>query len=76
MITSTEMEELSPREREILEWLANGLPNIAIASRLGLTDGAVRWRLRHDYPKLHVRSRVEAARKYRSAKAESETIDL
>jgi DNA-binding NarL/FixJ family response regulator len=66
--TAAEVEELSPREREILEWLAAGHPNKVIAERLGLTDGTVRWHLRHVYNKLHVRSRTEAALKFRSAK--------
>jgi DNA-binding NarL/FixJ family response regulator len=64
---AAEMAELSPREREILELVATGFPNKQIADRLGLTDGTVRWHLRHVYEKLHVRSRTEAAIKYRSA---------
>jgi DNA-binding NarL/FixJ family response regulator len=67
---AAEVEELSPREREILELLANGFPNKIIADRLGLTDGTVRWHLRHVYHKLHVRSRTEAAIKFRSAKSQ------
>jgi DNA-binding NarL/FixJ family response regulator len=66
---SAEVEELSPREREILELLAQGFPNKEIADRVGLTDGTVRWHLRHVYHKLHVRSRTEAALKFRAAKA-------
>lgn len=65
---AAEVEELSPREREILELLAAGHPNKQIADRLGLTDGTVRWHLRHVYNKLHVRSRTEAALKFRSSK--------
>jgi DNA-binding NarL/FixJ family response regulator len=65
---AAEVEDLSPRELEILELLAGGFPNKAIADRLGLTDGTVRWHLRHVYHKLHVRSRTEAALKFRSAK--------
>jgi DNA-binding NarL/FixJ family response regulator len=68
--TTAEMEELSPREREILELLAQGLPNKEIARRMGVNDGTVRWHLRHVYDKLHVRSRTEAALKFRSAKTE------
>jgi len=62
------VEDLSPREREILELLASGFANKTIADRLGLTDGTVRWHLRHVYHKLHVRSRTEAALKFRTAK--------
>ena len=65
---AAEVEDLSPRELEILELLAGGFPNKAIADRLGLTDGTVRWHLRHVYHKLHVRSRTEAALKFRSVK--------
>jgi len=67
---TAEVEGLSPREREILELLAGGLPNKQIAARLGLTDGTVRWHLRHVYHKLHVRSRTEAALKFLGAKGE------
>jgi DNA-binding NarL/FixJ family response regulator len=65
---TAEVEGLSPREREILELVAAGLPNKQIAARVGLTDGTVRWHLRHVYHKLHVRSRTEAALKFLSAK--------
>ena len=68
LTSAAEVEGLSPREREILELLAEGFPNKQIADRLGLTDGTVRWHLRHVYHKLHVRSRTEAALKFRSAK--------
>jgi len=68
--TAAEVEGLSPREHEILELLAAGFPNKQIAARVGLTDGTVRWHLRHVYHKLHVRSRTEAALKFLSAKNE------
>ena len=68
LAAAAEVEGLSPREREILELLAEGFPNKEIASRMGVTDGTVRWHLRHVYNKLHVRSRTEAALKFRSAK--------
>jgi DNA-binding NarL/FixJ family response regulator len=67
---TAEVEGLSPREGEILELVAAGLPNKQIAARVGLTDGTVRWHLRHVYNKLHVRSRTEAALKYLSSKSE------
>ncbi len=67
---TAEVEGLSPREREILQLVAEGLPNKQIASRVGLTDGTVRWHLRHVYNKLHVRSRTEAALKFLGAKGE------
>ena len=68
--TAAEVEGLYPRERQILELLAAGFPNKQIAARVGLTDGTVRWHLRHVYHKLHVRSRTEAALKFLSGKTE------
>lgn len=66
LTVAAEMEDLSPREREILELVAEGFPNKMIADRVGLTDGTVRWHLRHIFHKLHVRSRTEAALKFRA----------
>ena len=68
LAAAVEVEGLSPREREILELLAQGFPNKEIAHRVGVSDGTVRWHLRHVYDKLHVRSRTEAALKFRSVK--------
>ena len=65
---AAEVEGLSPREREILELLAEGFPNKQIAARLSLTENTVRWHLWHVYNKLHVRSRTEAVLKYQSAR--------
>jgi DNA-binding NarL/FixJ family response regulator len=70
LAAAANVEGLSPREHEILELLAQGFPNKEIAHRVGVSDGTVRWHLRHVYDKLHVRSRTEAALKFRSAKNE------
>ena len=70
LTTTANVEGLSPREHEILELLAQGLPNKEIAHRVGVSDGTVRWHLRHVYDKLHVRSRTEAALKFKSVKTE------
>jgi DNA-binding NarL/FixJ family response regulator len=63
---SPELENLSPREREILEFLTQGLSDKEIADRLGVKHGTVRFHLKHVYEKLHVRSRMEAAMKFRA----------
>jgi DNA-binding NarL/FixJ family response regulator len=68
LVASEEVEDLSPREREILKLLAEGFSIKEIAGRMGVTDGTVRWHLLHVYHKLHVRSRTEAALKYRAAR--------
>jgi DNA-binding NarL/FixJ family response regulator len=67
LVAAAAVEDLSPREREILEFVAQGFPNKEIARRIGVSDGTVRWHLRHVYHKLHVRSRTEAALKFHSA---------
>jgi DNA-binding NarL/FixJ family response regulator len=56
--------QLSAREREVLELLAQGYAYKEIASRLNLSAHTVDSHLRHIYDKLHVRSRGEAAAKY------------
>ena len=68
--SSSEVEDLSPREREILELLTQGFSDKEIADRLGVKHGTVRWHLQHVYEKLQVRSRTEAALKFRSSRPE------
>jgi DNA-binding NarL/FixJ family response regulator len=59
------MEDLSPREKEILDLLAKGYANKEIADKLGLTVGTTCWYLHSIYGKLHVQSRVQAVNKLR-----------
>ncbi|HWF19311.1 MAG TPA: response regulator transcription factor [Verrucomicrobiae bacterium] len=63
--TESQVEDLSNREREVLELVMHGLGNKAIADRLGVTVAAVKWHLQHIYEKLHVHSRTEAALKFK-----------
>lgn len=60
--------ELSTREREVLDLLAEGLPDKEIAAKLGISLPTVRFHLKHIYDKLHVRSRMEAALKHTGAR--------
>ncbi len=46
------LEELTPREREVLELMAQGLSNAAIAARLVVTDGAVEKHVTNIFGKL------------------------
>jgi len=57
---------LTRREHEILDLLAQGFANKEIATRLSLSVETVRWHLKQIYEKLHVRSRTEAAHKFRN----------
>ncbi|MFD1927696.1 LuxR C-terminal-related transcriptional regulator [Sporosarcina siberiensis] len=54
------IDTLSPREREILQLLAEGASNSEIASQLGLSEGTVRVYLSNVYRKLGVNSRTNA----------------
>ena len=65
-IAAEEVEELTDREKEVLELVMHGLANKAIADRLSVTVSAVRWHLKNIYHKLHVHSRTEAALKFRT----------
>ena len=57
------LPDLTPREGEVLRWLAQGLSNKAIAARLGLSPDTVKDHLENVYRKLEVRDRVSALRK-------------
>lgn len=63
--TRSEVENLTDREREVLELVMHGHANKAIADRLGVTVAAVKFHLQHIYEKLHVHSRTEAALKFK-----------
>jgi two-component system nitrate/nitrite response regulator NarL len=52
---------LTEREREILQLLANGKANKAIARDLGISNDTVKQHVRHILNKLNLTSRVEAA---------------
>jgi DNA-binding NarL/FixJ family response regulator len=60
-----EVEKLTSREREVLEFLAKGYSNKEIATRLSVSVPAIRWHLTHIYQKLHVQSRTQAVSKFR-----------
>jgi DNA-binding NarL/FixJ family response regulator len=63
--TVVEVDNLTAREKEVLELVANGFNNKEVAGRLHVSVDAVRWHLKHIYAKLHVHSRTEAALKFR-----------
>ncbi len=54
------VESLTPREAEVLQLLTQGLPNKAIAQRLGISDHTVKFHVNAILGKLGVQSRGEA----------------
>lgn len=65
--STSQVPTLTPREREILAMLAEGLPNKLIASRLGISDHTVKTHLEAIFDKLSASNRAEAvARAVRS----------
>jgi two-component system, NarL family, nitrate/nitrite response regulator NarL len=59
--TSDPLAELSSRERQVLELVANGLSNQEIGAKLGLAEKTIKHYMTNILTKLQVRSRVEAA---------------
>ncbi|MEI7901711.1 MAG: response regulator transcription factor [bacterium] len=56
-------EPLSAREREVLEWMAQGLTKKEIASKLTMSEHTANNHLRNIYAKLHVNTRGAAVAK-------------
>jgi DNA-binding NarL/FixJ family response regulator len=64
--SSVQGENLSPREREVLDLLASGLLYKEIASQLNISITTVRTHIINICEKLHGRNRVEAVAKFQS----------
>lgn len=59
--TDRDVTQLTPRERDILKLIAQGLPNKMIARRLDITESTVKVHVKHMLKKMKLKSRVEAA---------------
>ncbi|HEY3610978.1 MAG TPA: response regulator transcription factor [Pseudonocardiaceae bacterium] len=60
------VDALSPREREVLELMAQGMTNTAIADRLVVSDGAVEKHIGNIFAKLGLEPRPEEHRRVRA----------
>ncbi|SES86964.1 two component transcriptional regulator, LuxR family [Natronincola peptidivorans] len=56
-----DLEDLSPRERDVLEELGKGLSNLAIAEKLYISEHTVKKHVSNILSKLELRHRTEAA---------------
>ena len=54
-------ESLTPREKEVLQLVAQGSTNKEIASQLFITENTAKNHLRNILEKLHVQNRIQAA---------------
>jgi len=61
--SSNELEILSPRENEVLNYLSKGLLYKEIATKLNISTSTVRQHIHKIYEKLHVQNRTEAINK-------------
>jgi DNA-binding NarL/FixJ family response regulator len=57
------LEPLTPRELDVLHLLALGLPNKAIAARLGISDQTVKFHVASILGKLGAANRTDAVRR-------------
>ena len=58
------LDQLTPRENEILDHISRGLSTKEIATQLGLSDRTIGSHLRKVYDKLHVHSRSAAVSRF------------
>ena len=57
---SSLLAELTPREAEVLDYIARGLDNLSISAHLGLQEKTVRNHITHIFDKLAVETRAQA----------------
>ena len=64
------IDPLTARERDVLRLLAGGLTNRAIAQRLAISEGTVKYHVKNILRKLRARSRADAVARHLRAGAE------
>jgi DNA-binding NarL/FixJ family response regulator len=61
------LDDLTTREREVLEFVAQGIDNTLIANKLGISEKTVRNHVSTIFSKLGVNGRVQADMRAREA---------
>jgi LuxR family maltose regulon positive regulatory protein len=56
---------LSVKEREILTLVSSGMRNREVASKLGMTEGSIKWYMQQVYDKIGTRRRLQAVERAR-----------
>ena len=64
---TADLDVLSPRQREVLGLVAEGLSNAQVAGRLYLAESTVKQHLRATYKLLEVHNRAQASRLFRNS---------
>jgi DNA-binding NarL/FixJ family response regulator len=59
-----ESKQLSPRERDVLDYLVKGYSYKEVADQMKISYSTVHTHIEHIYHKLHVQSRAQAVAKY------------
>jgi LuxR family maltose regulon positive regulatory protein len=57
--------KLSVKEREILELVSSGMRNREVATKLGMTEGSIKWYMQQVYDKVGTRRRLQAVERAR-----------
>ena len=60
-VAETSPENLTPREMEVLQWIAQGLSNKELAKKLTISEKTVKTHLSSIFSKLHLSDRTQAA---------------
>jgi DNA-binding CsgD family transcriptional regulator len=55
---------LTPREQQVTAWICLGYSNRQMASRMGVTEAAVKFHIRNVYSKLRVKNRGKLRQKF------------
>jgi len=65
------LDQLTPRERAVIEQLAAGLDNKSVGRQLRISDATVRTHCLNIYRKLGIHSRTQAALTFLGASADT-----